>query len=70
MKYGVVIEDYQDLYTHMNLITDFTGSFAKMFSAISYGIWLFLRWRIGGCGHSSLIWDTRIRYRSAANIFR
>ena len=42
-----------DLETHLNLITDFTGTLSMIFSTMSYGRWLFLRRRIGG----SLIWD-------------
>ena len=37
-----------DLDTHLNLITDFTGSLSMMFSTMSYGRGLFLRRRIGG----------------------
>ena len=40
MKSGLVIEEYKDLETHLNLITDFTGSFPMMSSTMSYGIWL------------------------------
>ena len=49
----MVIEESQDLQTHLNLATDFTGNLPRMFSTMSYGRWLFLRRRISG----SLIWD-------------
>ena len=39
----MVIEESQGLHTHLNLIIDFTGSFARIFSTISLGIWLFLQ---------------------------
>ena len=48
-----MIEESQDLQTHLNLATDFTGNLPRMFSTMSYGRWLFLGRRISG----SLIWD-------------
>ena len=51
-KLLVMIEESQVLDTHLNLMTDLTGSFAKMFNKMSSGIWFFF-WRIGG----SLVWD-------------
>lgn len=44
----VVIEESQVLDTHLNLMTDLTGSFAKMFSKMSSEIWFFLFRMIGG----------------------
>ena len=35
MKSGLAIEEYKDLETHLNLITDFTGSCPRMFSTTS-----------------------------------
>jgi hypothetical protein len=62
MKLGQVIEEYQDLQTHLNLITDLTGSLVKMLSTMSYGTWLFLRRSNGGgCCPASLIWDMFLR---------
>lgn len=43
----------QDLQTHLNLTSGFTGSVAKMFSKMSFERWFFRRWRICGCG----VWD-------------
>ena len=48
----VVIEESQVLDTHLNLMTDLTSSFAKMFSKMLSGIWFFF-WMFGG----SLVWD-------------
>ena len=45
MKLGLVMEEFQDLRTHLNLRTDFTGRFARIYSTKSCGRWF---WRIGG----------------------
>ena len=50
----MVIEESEDLETHLNLITDFTGSLPKMLSTTSSGM---IHWRIGGF----IVWDTNKR---------
>ena len=45
MKLGLVMEEFQDLRMHLNLRTDFTGRFARIYSTKSCGRWF---WRIGG----------------------
>ena len=45
MKLGLVMEEFQDLRTHLNLWTDLTGRFARLFSTKSCGRWFL---RIGG----------------------
>ena len=42
MKLRLVMEEFQDLRTHLNLSTDLTGRFARIFSTKSCGRW-FLR---------------------------
>lgn len=39
MKFGLVMEEFQDLRTHLNLRTDLTGRFARIFSTKSCGRW-------------------------------
>ena len=39
MKLGLVMEEFQDLRTHLNLNTDLTGRFARIFSTKSCGRW-------------------------------
>ena len=39
MKLGLVMEEFQDLRTHLNLNTDLTGRFAGIFSTKSCGRW-------------------------------
>ena len=48
MKLGLVIEESQDLQTHLNLISGLTGSLARMLGAMSIGTSVFLRRRNGG----------------------
>ena len=65
MKLGLVMEEFQDLWTHLNLRTDLTGRFARLISTKSCGRWFL---RIGG----SLIEDIfqrkdRERERDRAN---
>ena len=45
MKLGLLMEEFQDLRTHLNLNTDLTGRFARIFSTKSCGRWFL---RIGG----------------------
>ena len=43
MKLGVVIEESQDLHTHLNLINDFTGTLVRMLlNMMSFETWFFL----------------------------
>ena len=37
MKLGLAMEEYQGLQTHLNLMSDFTGSLAKMSNTVSSG---------------------------------
>ena len=55
MKLGLVIEESQDLQTHLNLITGLTGSLARMLSAMSIGTLVFLRRRNGGSERCSTV---------------
>ena len=44
-----MIEEFQGLQTHLNLMTDLTGSLVRMLSTMSSGMSFFLRRRrIGG----------------------
>ena len=69
MKSGLVIEEYMDLETHLNLITDFTGSSPRMFSTMSYGIWLiFLCRRIGGSLISDILEIIEVQIRQSETL--
>jgi len=51
MKYGLVVEESKDLETHLNLITDFTGTLPMMLNKImSFGRWFLPSKGIGCCG--------------------
>ena len=43
-----MIEEFQGLQTHLNLMTDLAGSLVRMLSTMSSGRSFFLRRRIGG----------------------
>ena len=50
MKLRLAMEEYQHLQMHLNLRSDFTGSFARVSNTISSGrSWFVLRCRVGGC---------------------
>jgi hypothetical protein len=56
MKFGLVIEESQDLQRHLNLMTDLTGRLARILNTISSGRWLFfLHRRIAGCEFGSIV---------------
>ena len=68
MKLRLAMEEYQHLQMHLNLRSDFTGSFARVSNTISSGrSWFVLRCRVGGCApRFSFPWDIFLRKRKGA----
>ena len=70
MKLGLVIEESQDLQTHLNLISGLTGSLVRMLSAMSIGTSVFLRRRNGGSERCSPVSCISFNGREGKREFR